>query len=151
MKIRRQGQILEIIARQEVENQKQLLDLLEAAGVPATQATVSRDVKELRLVKALGASGNYRYVTAGNAGSYQVSRFNALFADAVDSVDRGQNVVCVKCSGGMAQAVCAVMDTIQWGGVVGTLAGEDTIFILCRSESAAASVQAEFTNILLKG
>ena len=151
MKIGRQNKILEIIARQEVKDQTQLLDLLNEAGFPATQATVSRDVKELRLIKALGPSGSYRYVTVGNVGSYQASRFNALFADAVDSVDRGQNIVCVKCAGGMAQAICTLMDSLQWEGVVGTLAGEDTIFILCRNEGAATALQAGFTNILLKG
>ena len=148
MKTLRQEKILEIIAAKQIENQMQLTEELIRDGIDATQSTVSRDIKELRLYKAQSDSGLYHYLAPIEKKRNEISRFYALFADAVDDVTRGQNVVCVKTSGGMAQAVCASLDSMQWVGVLGTLAGEDTIFILCADNQSAADLEDELKEIM---
>lgn len=148
MKTRRQRKIIELITEQNVETQEELLRLLFEAGFDVTQATVSRDIKELRLVKTADASGKYRYMSTQPEKPDISSRFYSLFNDAVSSVDNGQNIVCVKCYSGMAQAVCAAMDSVHLDGVIGTLAGEDTIFILCRSDSCAVTLTGELKNLI---
>jgi len=148
MKNTRQNKILDLIKAHDVENQKQLQELLIAEGFDTTQATVSRDIKELRLTKTLSHGGTYRYVSdyqppASAPYNGRADKLRALFADAVISVECGQNIICVKCAGGMAQAICAAFDAIGWEGAVGTLAGEDTIFILCRDNTAAERLRQE--------
>ncbi|MBE6753276.1 MAG: arginine repressor [Ruminococcaceae bacterium] len=148
MKINRQNKILQIISEQSIETQDELLEKLKEAGYSVTQATVSRDIKELRLVKTSGAGGKYRYVASQPDTPDISSKFYTLFSDSVASVDYGQNIVCIKCHVGMAQAVCASMDAIRFENIVGTLAGDDTIFVLCRSEAAATSLVNELRNII---
>ena len=159
MKNSRQGKILEIIKNNDVENQKQLQEMLVDQGFDTTQATVSRDIKELRLMKALSPGGKYRYIAAQESNDSRFARPSAeklrnLFIDAVDSIDCGQNTVCVKCTGAMAQAICAAIDAmsetlIESRGIVGTLAGEDTIFILCRDNEAAETLRQILTDMLM--
>ena len=151
MKTGRQRKILELISEHNIETQEELLGLLRAGGFDVTQATVSRDIKELRLVKALDPGGKYRYVSSQPEKPDISSRFFSLFNDAVSSVDNGQNIVCVKCYSGMAQAVCAAMDSVHLDGVIGTLAGEDTIFILCRSETCAITLTGELKSLIKHG
>ena len=156
MKNTRQNKILELIKTHDVENQKQLQDMLIAGGFDITQATVSRDIKELRLIKALAPGGNYRYISASSPQDREI-KLSAMFVDAVISIGRGQNVVCVKCAGGMAQAICAAMDALEpreesfLKGSVGTLAGEDTIFILCCDNASAEQLRQDLTEMMRKG
>jgi len=148
MKRKRQGKILELVRDNCIETQDELLALLSADGFSVTQATISRDIKDLHLIKVSGSDGRYRY-TASKAENADISsKFYSMFADAVEDVDVGQNIVCIKCFSGMAQAVCASMDTIDFEGVVGTLAGEDTIFVLCRSNEQAASLRSDLLKLL---
>ncbi len=137
MKTRRHDKILDLIHEHDIDTQDELLRLLREGGFDVTQATVSRDIKELRLIKTLSSDGNYKYATGKDASKDISSKFFSLFADSAVSVDRGGNIVSIKCLTGMAQAVCAAMDSIHWDGVVGTLAGDDTIFVLCRDENYA--------------
>ena len=148
MKTRRHAKILELIKEHDIETQDELLRYLRDSGFDVTQATVSRDIKELRLVKALSHTGKYKYSAGGETVSDMSSKFYSLFADSVLSVESAMNMVVVKCMTGMAQAVCASMDTMYWEGFLGTLAGEDTIFSVCRSEAAAQETQEEFSKLM---
>ena len=148
MKSRRHAKILELIREHDLETQDELLYHLREAGFDVTQATVSRDIKELRLVKTLTSSGRYKYSTGSETATDMSSKFYSLFTDCAVSVDSAMNMLVIKCMSGMAQAVCASMDAMYWKDFVGTLAGEDTIFVVCRTESAAREAQDELRKLL---
>lgn len=138
MKKRRQAKILDIITNFNIETQEELQERLRESGFEVTQATISRDIKELRLVKELSDSGRYIYSSGKKSGADAVSiRTAGIFVDSVISVEYAANTVCVKCFSGMAGAACAAIDSMQWSDVLGTIAGDDTIFVLCRTENAA--------------
>ena len=137
MKSGRHTNILEIIGNYAIETQDELLERLGAEGYRVTQATVSRDIKDLRLVKTLGSDGKYRYTSAENHSADIRSTFSQLFSSSVRGIDLAQNIVVIKTLSGMANAVCAALDTIGNNSIVGTLAGDDTIFIACRENSSA--------------
>ena len=136
----RHEKILEIIASSSVETQDELLARLSEAGHKVTQATISRDIKDLRLVKILGSDGKYRYSAAQKNASDIRSNFLQLFSNSVLNIDRAQNIVVIKTLSGMANAVCASLDTMGNSIIVGTLAGDDTIFLACRNEESAAEL-----------
>lgn len=138
MKKRRKAKILEIINNFEIETQEELQSKLRDAGFEVTQATISRDIRELRLVKEQSESGRYIY-SAGkkNYNDNMAGRFISIFSESIISVDYALNTVCVKCFSGTANAACAAIDSMQWSGVVGTIAGDDTIFVLCKTEEFA--------------
>ena len=115
-----------------------------------TQATVSRDIKELRLVKTLSTEGKYKYSIGQDHSRNVSSKFFSLFADSVLSVDSACNMLVIKCMTGMAQAICAAMDSIHWKGAVGTLAGDDTIFVVCRDELSAKDMEAELKKLMTR-
>ena len=148
MKAKRHAKILELINSRPIDTQDELLGLLRESGFSVTQATVSRDIKELRLVKTLSRSGKYRYSTGSDTISDMSSKFYSLFSDSVLSVEAAQNMLVVRCMTGMAQAVCASLDSMHWPGFVGTLAGDDTIFIVCRTEGDALETQEEFRKLI---
>jgi len=138
VKKRRKAKILEIINNFEIETQEELQSKLRDAGFEVTQATISRDIRELRLVKEQSESGRYIY-SAGkkNYNDNMAGRFISIFSESIISVDYALNTVCVKCFSGTANAACAAIDSMQWSGVVGTIAGDDTIFVLCKTEEFA--------------
>lgn len=149
MKNDRKKAILDIVSRYEVDTQETLQALLMERGFSVTQATVSRDIKELSLLKTLGENGNYKYTLPPKAVENNArSSFASLFTDAVCTVDRAINTVVIKCSTGMANAVCSKLDTVGYTGIVGTLAGDDTIFVLMRAESDAIDLLAELNSLL---
>lgn len=151
MKNSRHAKILEVIKDNEIKTQEELLEKLKNSGFNVTQATISRDIKELRLIKSLSKEGVYRY-TVNNVQLTDISaKFHQLFADSVISVDWAQNIIVVKCYPGMAQAVCASMDSLEWSGVVGTLAGDDTFLIISYNEQSAKSLVAEIKKIMRIG
>jgi transcriptional regulator of arginine metabolism len=133
MKNKRQKKILEIISAKDVETQEELQLLLAEEGFTAAQPTVSRDIQELRLVKAVNDDGKYRYIQSGNTDA----RFSNLLLQTIISVDYAMNMVVIKCHTGMAQAACAMIDSMDYPQVLGTIAGDDTIFILLRNEENA--------------
>lgn len=138
MKKRRQAKILDIIKNFNIETQEELQERLRESGFEVTQATISRDIKELRLVKELSDNGRYIYSSGKKSTNDSVSaRAAGIFVDSVISVDCALNTVCIKCFSGMAGAACAAIDSMHWSDVLGTIAGDDTIFVLCRSENAA--------------
>ena len=138
MKKRRHEKILELIETMEIETQDELLGYLKQAGFHVTQATVSRDIKELRLIKTLSANGKYRYTPSVEKVSDDISfKFNAIFRESVISVDWAGNFVVIKCYTGMANAACAALDSMGNREIVGTIAGDDTIFVLLRTPQEA--------------
>ena len=141
MKRARHKMILELFEKMPIDRQEELMNQLRAHGFDVTQATVSRDIRELRLVKASTGDGNYRYV-ASSAGQrvHTPNRFETIFRESVLRVDYAGHIVLVKCFTGMANAACEVFDAMVWQDVVGTLSGDDTFFILMRSEPAAHAI-----------
>ena len=148
MKERRHAKILELIGRYHIETQEELLARLREEGLNVTQATVSRDIKELRLIKAPSPDGGYRYSTATENAKDSAAKFYTLLSDSAVSIDCAGNIAVIKCLTGMAQAVCASMDTMSWNNIVGTLSGDDTIFVLTRTESSAAELAANLNKIV---
>ena len=149
MKTKRHAKILELISEHVIDTQEELLKWLKDSQFNVTQATVSRDIKELRLVKTLGADGRYRYTTGTHAKSADISsKFHSIFSDAVMAVDYAGNILSIKCHVGMANAACAALDSIHWNGIVGTLAGDDTIFVLMRTEEHAVELTNELKGFL---
>lgn len=147
IKEQRQQAILSIIRRDEVDTQADLLERLRAENFEATQATLSRDISALGLVKVRKKGGKTYYAEASSAAS-GLTKFHALFTDAAEKVDFAGNVVVVKCAAGMANAVCAAMDALQWDSVVGTLAGDDTIFCVIRTPAEAESLAAQLQSMM---
>lgn len=148
MKTGRHAQILDIIAEHPIETQDELLTRLREEGFKATQATISRDIKDLRLVKTLGSDGKYRYVSASRSSTDIRTNFSNLFSTSVNSIDVAQNLVVIKTLSGMAQAVCAALDSADYSSVVGTIAGDDTIFIACRTADLAVSLTEELKKLI---
>lgn len=138
MKSKRHSAILELISEHAIDTQEELLGKLNSLGFSVTQATVSRDIKELRLIKAQSPDGGYHYTTNAKPESVDISfKFHAIFSESVIHIDYAGNTIVIKCYTGMASAACAALDSIDWKGVVGTIAGDDTIFILMRDEASA--------------
>lgn len=149
MKTRRQARILELIKEKDIETQSDLLDILKQDGFPVTQATISRDIKELRLVKTLSTNGNYKYAAEVVSTEEQQSHFY-LFSTAVVSIESAHSLVVIKTRTGMAQAVCAALDATERAGLLGTIAGDDTIFVATRTDSAAASLVSDMRKMMIK-
>ena len=134
--------ILRLVQEHPISRQEVLLDYLRKEGFDVTQATISRDIRELCLVKAATAEG-YRYVSSFNPKTQ--GRFETIFHESVLGVDYAGHVVLVKCYSGMANAACEVFDALQWKNVVGTLSGDDTFLIVARSERDAKTICTELT------
>lgn len=134
MKYSRHSKILEIINKFEIETQEELAKTLCDGGFNVTQATVSRDIKELRLIKVLTREGRYKYATLKQHETSMSERFRKLFRDSVVSIDFAQNIIVIKTLVGAASAAAAALDALNLKDVVGSLAGDDTIFVLIRQE-----------------
>ena len=148
MKRARQAEILTIIQAVDVETQEQLLDELKARGFSATQATISRDIKELRLVKEL-SGGGYRYASSERKGlADSDARLRNIFKEGVTSVDRAQNIVVVRTMPGLASAACSALDSMEIPGMVGSLAGDDTGILIMRDNDAAERFNQEVHKLL---
>ena len=140
MKALRLAKIVELVETHEIYTQEDLLVLLAQEGFVTTQATISRDIKELNLVKAITEDGKYKYITTRKQkNDTMVKKLREVFVESVVSVDYAQNIVVITCTTGMANAACASLDSMaEMEGIVGTLAGDDTIFVLMRTEEMAA-------------
>ena len=149
MKYQRHIKILELVQTESIETQEQLLDRLCANGYSVTQATVSRDIKELRLYKRLDKNGRSRYdVEATTTDSVvQPERYQGILRDGIRSIDIAGHLIVIKCYTGMAQAVCAAIDTMSFDGVVGSLAGDDTIFLAMRTNEKANELKLDLQRI----
>ncbi len=149
MKRKRLLKILEIIESYDIDTQDALQQKLEEAEFVVTQATVSRDIKELKLIKTLSSGGEYKYSVPPNLKEKNpLTLLMSLFTESVDSVDYAINTVVIKCHVGMAQAVCAKLDDASFQNIVGTLAGDDTIFVLLRTEADAVKLTENLRNLI---
>ena len=148
MKAQRQAKIMEIISHINVETQEQLLAELQDAGFRSTQATISRDIKELRIVKELTSLGTYRYTTsAKEMPSTFSTRLNTIFRECVTRYDYAQNIVVIHTLPGLAGAAASAIDAMNMSVVVGTLAGDDTVMVVMRDNNAAAQFCGEISNL----
>ena len=148
MKLTRQAKILEIIKNEDIETQNQLIDALRAVGLNSTQATVSRDIKELRLVKELAANGSYRYVCSADEVSNYRERLKTIFKESIRSAECAQNIVVVKTMPGLASAACAALDEMGVSYMVGSLAGDDTAFLVMKDTESALSFCREIHEMM---
>ena len=148
MKTTRHNKILELINKYPITTQEELIDHLRSEGYDVTQSTISRDIKQLRLTKVLLSDGKYRYQASPTSDKGAKNNFGTIFSSSTVSVDAAQNIVVVKTFSGMAQAACAALDMMSFDTVVGTLAGEDTIIVVCRDEKQAAACRDDLTRYL---
>ena len=149
MKTQRQAKIMEIISTRNVETQEQLLESLEQAGFRSTQATISRDIKELRIVKELTSFGTYRYTTSTTEinGSFS-SRLNTIFRECITGFDYAQNIIVIRTLPGLANAAASAIDAMNMSVILGSIAGDDTVFVVMRDNNAAAAFCGEIKSLL---
>jgi len=149
MKSQRQAKIMEIISNRNVETQEQLLEELLQAGFRSTQATISRDIKELRIVKELTSFGTYRYTAAADeiSGTFS-SRLNTIFRQCITNFDYAQNLIVIHTLPGLASAAASAIDAMNMSVVLGSIAGDDTVFVVMRDTNAAAAFCGEIRNLL---
>lgn len=140
MKIKRQSKIVELIKDNEIETQDKLVEMLNAEGFNVTQATVSRDMRELRLTKVSTGSGSQKYAVLDSDNVQLSERLTRVFRDGVVSIDYAQNIIVIKTLNGMAMAVAAVLDSMDNSEVMGTIAGDDTIFCVVKTEQKAVKL-----------
>ena len=144
MKNQRQEHLLQIIAEETVETQEQLLERLQERGIRSTQATISRDIKELHLIKEPVGQGRYRYAVSAHRTKLNFAdRLRTIFREGVLSVDYAQNLVVIKTMPGLANGAAAAIDKLNIPEMLGTLAGDDTCFVVLKDTQAAAELCAE--------
>ena len=149
MKSRRQKKILEILESNDIETQEQLTEMLSEVGYEVTQATISRDIKELKLIKIPSANGTYKYVISENAPEISThARLKMIFKECITGLDCAQNIVVVKTMPGLASAACSALDFMKNPGVVGTLAGDDTGLIVMRDNPSAILLCEEIKKLI---
>ncbi len=134
MKIARQAKIIEIIQSKEVETQEQLAEQLKIRGFDITQATVSRDIKELKLIKVMNSHGTHKYATISPEDTFLSNKLVNIFCQTVIYVDHVDKTIVLKTIAGAAPAAAEALDSLKFTGIVGTIAGDNTVFILARNE-----------------
>ena len=149
MKNDRQSRILEIIEQENVETQEQLQQRLQEQGVICTQATISRDIKQLHLVKEPVGQGRYRYTVSSQRSRLNVAdKLRGIFRESIVSIDNAQNIVVLKTMSGLANAAAAAVDSMTVPYMVGSLAGDDTAFLVMRDTESAKSFCEEVHEML---
>ena len=148
MKTVRQVAILDIIEKQEIETQEELASALNARGIRVTQATVSRDIKELRLLKVLTPSGKYKYATGDQADNNLTDRFIRMLAESLLSVSSANNLIVVKTLAGSANVAAEALDSMHWPEVLGTLAGDNTVLMIIRSNEETITVTSRIREMM---
>ena len=148
MKNARQTAILSIIEQNDIETQEELAGRLREMGIVVTQATVSRDIKELRLLKVLSGSGGYKYATADKAEHGLSERFVRMFKDSVLSINYAGNIVVIKTLSGSANAAAEAIDSMHLAEILGTMAGDNTILAIAKNEAEAAGAVSRFQDML---
>lgn len=149
MKALRHARIKEIIENQAVETQEDLAEALRRRGIEITQATVSRDIKELMLIKVPTGDGRYRYAFPPEQNiAFSQSRLERSFQDSVVGLDYSLNLIVLKTLPGMAQALAYAIDSVRWQEILGTVAGDDTICVIVKPPEAVTAVMAKFQALL---
>ena len=148
MKSARHNLILEIIEDKDIETQEELAEELKNHGVKVTQATVSRDIKELRLLKVLSENGGYKYATVERAEKGLNERFIRILTESIVNMEAVGNLMVIKTLSASAAAACEAIESMKWNEVLGTIAGDNTVLIIGRSPEAIEIVQNRFHNLL---
>lgn len=144
----RQNTILTLIGNEPISTQDDLILKLREHGFEVTQATISRDIKELKLVKQVGPDGKSVYSAGDRSAESFGGGVSAILPGAVISTDYAMNTCVIKTHAGMANAACAAIDSMNWDGILGTIAGDDTIFVLCRTEAKARNFRESLDRIV---
>lgn len=149
MKNDRQNHLLQIITEESIETQEQLLERLRARGIKSTQATISRDIKELHLIKEPAGQGRYRYAVSAHRTKLNFAdRLRTIFRESLLSVEYAQNIVVIKTMPGLAQGAASALDGMTIADMVGSLAGDDTVMIVMRDTESAAAFVVEIREML---
>ena len=149
MKNDRQRRILEIVEREPIDTQEQLQQKLQEQGVTCTQATISRDIKQLHLMKEPVGQGVYKYAVSGNRTTLNVAaKLRTIFRECIVSIDYAQNIVVVKTMPGLANGACSALDNMDMNDIVGSLAGDDTALLVMRNTEAAELLCQEIKDML---
>lgn len=149
MKNNRQAMILEIISQENIETQEQLLAKLQERGITSTQATISRDIKQMHLIKQPAGQGVYKYAVSDNRNRLNFAeKLRTIFRESITSIDSAQNIVVLKTMPGLANAAAAALDNMELPYMVGSLAGDDTAFLLMRDTEAAETFCREIKEML---
>lgn len=150
MKRKRHEKIIELIGKYDIETQEELADRLNQAGFQTTQATVSRDIRELGLSKVPGQAGHQKYALLDRQEHRMSEKYVGILREAFVSMDQAQNILVIKTVSGMAMAVGAALDNIGWKEIVGCIAGDDTIMCVIRTTEDTEAVMAELQKIVRK-
>ena len=148
MKPKRHAMILKLIAAENIETQEELATLLSAQGFNVTQATVSRDIKELRLIKVLTGEGKYKYATVEKAESDLQERFIRLFSNCVVSITSAGNLIVVKTMAGSAAVAAEAIDSMKWPEIAGSIAGDNTVFVAVREGKSVSDIIKKFQKMM---
>jgi len=148
MKVSRQSKILEIIEKYQIETQEDLAEHLKQEGFHVTQATVSRDIKELRLIKVSGSDGRQQYASMKDMGALYDERVANVFRESVLTVDTAAFLVVIRTLPAMGQAAALAIDGMEWPEIVGTIAGDDTIFVAVRKEEDVMNIALRFRKLM---
>lgn len=149
MKNERQMLILEIIGQENIETQEQLLTRLQERGISSTQATISRDIKQMHLIKEPVGQGVYKYSVSGNRTRLNFAeKLRTIFRESITSIDSAQNIVVVKTMPGLASAACAALDDMDLSYMLGSLAGDDTAFLVMKDTPSADTFCEEIQEMI---
>lgn len=148
MKYSRQNKILELIQRYEIETQEELAHLLNKNDYTVTQATISRDIKELKLIKIQTPEGKYKYSTGNQSFQSITERFIKVFKDTILSVSHSNNIVIIKTLSGCASAACEAIDALNFSNILGTIAGDNTIFVVAEEDANIQTLVNHFNDLI---
>ena len=151
MKVSRHAKIIEVISQYNIETQEELAERLNASGFKVTQATVSRDIRDLKLTKVSVDGGRQKYIIHRQEEEGMSEKYVRVLRDGYVSMDMAQNILVIKTVSGMAMAVAAAVDAMKWNEVVGCIAGDDTIMCAVRSVEETAAVMEKIRKIVSKG
>jgi transcriptional regulator of arginine metabolism len=150
-KIERQSRLLQLIRDKDLATQEELVQAMRSSGMDVTQATVSRDIKELGIVKVMTGTGTQKYVSMQRTGESISGRLMKIYAESVLSVDLALNLIVIRTMPGMAQACASALDSMRLSDLVGTLAGDDTVFIATRSAEQAEQMAEVLSRLIAPG
>ena len=148
MKVNRHAKIIELIGKYHIETQEELADYLNREGFKVTQATVSRDIRDLKLTKIPAENGKQKYALHQESGNGMSEKYIRVLRDGYMSMDMAQNILVIKTVAGMAMAVCAALDAMKWTEIVGSIAGDDTIMCAVRSVQETVEVMGRLRKIV---
>ncbi|MGM8213365.1 transcriptional regulator AhrC/ArgR [Virgibacillus sp. W0430] len=147
-KIKRHIKIRELITENDIETQDELVDQLKVLGYNVTQATISRDIKELHLVKVPSINGKYKYSLPADQRFNPLEKLKRLIMDAFVKIDHTSLFIVLRTLPGNAHAIGVLIDNLDWSEIMGTICGDDTCLIICRTESDAEAIQERLINML---